>query len=96
MEKRMNSKTSGPSTIFPTPGLRPTETAGTAKPAAKPQTSGAMTTGCCKGITQDQIAERARKIWQAHGCAAGRDQENWLEAEAQLRKELGLRQAPQV
>ena len=39
--------------------------------------------------THQEIAERAKAVWKAHGCAAGRDRENWLEAEAQLRKERG-------
>jgi len=34
------------------------------------------------------IAQRARAIWQAKGCPAGHDEENWLEAEAQLSNEL--------
>jgi hypothetical protein len=38
--------------------------------------------------THDQIAARAREIWQRNGRQAGRDQENWLEAERQLRAEL--------
>ena len=36
--------------------------------------------------THDEIAERAKAIWQAKGCPAGKDEENWREAEAQLRK----------
>jgi hypothetical protein len=39
------------------------------------------------GPTQEQIAIRARQIWQASGCKPGRDKENWLQAEAQLRAE---------
>jgi hypothetical protein len=38
--------------------------------------------------THDQIAARAREIWQRQGRQPGRDQENWLEAERQLRAEL--------
>jgi hypothetical protein len=41
------------------------------------------------GPTQEQIAERAHAIWLQHGCDASRDQANWLEAEAQLKAELG-------
>ena len=37
--------------------------------------------------THDQIADRARAIWQSKGWPAGRDEENWREAEAQLRAE---------
>ncbi len=39
-------------------------------------------------LTQGQIAERARTLWLASGCRSGRDEQNWLEAEAQLRAEL--------
>jgi hypothetical protein len=44
-----------------------------------------------KGIvspSQQQIAERAYKIWLAKGCPAGEDVVHWHEAEAQLM--LGL------
>jgi len=33
----------------------------------------------------DEIACRAYEIWQREGCPAGRDQEHWLRAEAELR-----------
>jgi len=42
-------------------------------------------------FTHEKIAERAKAIWKAKGCPAGRDRENWLEAEAQLRKEMNAR-----
>lgn len=35
-------------------------------------------------IPADQIAEAAYHIWMAEGCPAGRDQDHWLAAEAQL------------
>lgn len=34
--------------------------------------------------TQQQIAERARQIYEESGRIPGRDMENWLAAEAQL------------
>jgi hypothetical protein len=37
--------------------------------------------------SQEQIAERAKSIWMKNGCQSGRDRENWLEAERQLRQE---------
>jgi hypothetical protein len=40
--------------------------------------------------TQEQIAVRARLIWEAKGRKPGQDKENWLEAEAQLKREAGL------
>jgi hypothetical protein len=36
--------------------------------------------------THDEISSRARTLWEAKGHPAGRDEEIWLEAEAQLRK----------
>jgi len=45
-------------------------------------------------LTHRQIAERARAIWLGRGCLAGEDERNWLEAEAQLRQEMGLAKAP--
>jgi hypothetical protein len=40
-------------------------------------------------LTHDLIAERARTIWLERGCSVNRDEENWREAEAQLKTELG-------
>jgi len=42
-------------------------------------------------LTYEQIAERAKAIWQAKGCARGRDEQNWYEAESQLKAELDIR-----
>jgi hypothetical protein len=39
-------------------------------------------------LTHEQVAERARALWLASGCLPGRDEQNWLEAEAQLKAEL--------
>ncbi|MCE5326775.1 MAG: DUF2934 domain-containing protein [Planctomycetaceae bacterium] len=39
-------------------------------------------------LTDDQIAERAKSIWQAKGCKVGQDLENWFEAEQQLKSEM--------
>ncbi len=41
-------------------------------------------------ITHEQIAERARQIWEQHGCPQGEDERNWREAERQLKAELGI------
>ncbi len=38
--------------------------------------------------THEQIEERAKLIWRQNGCPSGQDQENWYEAEAQLKREL--------
>ena len=39
-------------------------------------------------LTHQQIADRARAIWKQKGCPMGQDEKNWLEAEAQLKKEI--------
>jgi hypothetical protein len=39
-------------------------------------------------LTHEQVAERARALWLASGCIPGRDEQNWREAEAQLKAEL--------
>lgn len=41
--------------------------------------------------TAQEIAARAKAIWEASGRKPGRDEQNWLEAERQLRKERGLK-----
>ena len=43
-----------------------------------------------KRLTHEQIAERAKLIWEKRGCIPGEDELNWKEAESQLRKELGI------
>ena len=41
-------------------------------------------------IGHDQIAVRARQLWQEKGCPQGCDEQNWLDAERELREELHL------
>ena len=41
--------------------------------------------------TSQEISARAKAIWEASGRKPGRDEQNWLEAERQLRKERGLK-----
>jgi hypothetical protein len=56
-----------------------------------PKTSTATTT--CRSVTptHEQIADRAKQIWMKGGCQPGRDRENWLAAERQLRDETNRR-----
>ena len=42
-------------------------------------------------LTHQQIAQRAQAIWKAKGCPTGQDEKNWLEAETQLKAEMGVR-----
>ncbi|HNS20863.1 MAG TPA: DUF2934 domain-containing protein [Sedimentisphaerales bacterium] len=51
-----------------------------AKPALAP----------ARTLTHDQIAGRAKKLWQQHGCPQGKDDYIWHEAERQLKRELGM------
>jgi hypothetical protein len=39
-------------------------------------------------ITREQVAQRAHEIWVKNGCKHGQDEQNWLEAERQLKAEL--------
>jgi len=41
-------------------------------------------------LSHERIAERARAIWEERGCLPDRDEENWRDAEAQLKTELGM------
>ena len=41
--------------------------------------------------THKQIEDRAREIWHRKGCPSGQDEQNWVEAEAQLKKEMGIK-----
>jgi len=52
---------------------------------------GTATTSQPAGPTQEQIAQRAHEIWIRHGCPFGEDRENWFEAEAELKREMGVR-----
>lgn len=40
--------------------------------------------------TYEQIAERARNIWQDRGCPTNQDEQIWYEAENQLKRELSM------
>ena len=57
--------------------------------AVKEVSSGEKNMSTC--LTQKQIEERAMAIWQKKGCPAGQDEQNWLEAERQLKEELGVK-----
>jgi len=41
-------------------------------------------------LTHDQIAQRAKQIWERNGRLPGHDEQNWLEAERELRAELNV------
>jgi hypothetical protein len=58
--------------------------------AAPPRRAGAKKQPATAGpkITHDQIARRAHEIWVKRGCRPGLDQDDWFEAERQLKAEL--------
>lgn len=58
----------------------------TMAPPRRADTKSQSTTG--PKITHDQIARRAHELWVKRGCKHGQDQENWFEAERQLKAEL--------
>ncbi len=41
-------------------------------------------------LTHDQIADRARAIWEQRGRPQGQDEKIWHEAEDQLKREIGM------
>jgi len=41
-------------------------------------------------LTHDQIADRARAIWEQRGHPQGEDEKIWHEAEDQLKREIGM------
>jgi hypothetical protein len=51
---------------------------------------GATTTAVstAKMPTREQVAKRAHEIWVKNGCRHGQDEQNWLEAERQLKAEM--------
>lgn len=42
-------------------------------------------------ITEEIIRKRSYEIWKREGCPAGRDLENWLRAEMELKSEFCMR-----
>jgi hypothetical protein len=61
-----------------------------AKKGRKQSKAAAMRSGQAIALTHQQIQERARDIWLKSGCLPGRDDDNWREAETQLKAELGI------
>ncbi len=65
-----------------------TATATVSQPTAVKTTQGSC---CSKTPTYEQIAQRAKEIWTKKGCLPGQDEQNWLEAERQLKAEMAGR-----
>ncbi len=60
---------------------------GAATATLRPPTTKAETTTTVKP-TREQIAKRAHEIWVKNGCKHGQDEQNWFEAERQLKAEM--------
>lgn len=56
--------------------------------ALRPAGSQAPAAASAAKITREQIAKRAHEIWVKNGCKHGQDEQNWLEAERQLKAEM--------
>ena len=71
-------------------GKRETEPSSSTRPrkAASPES---QATTASKPPTHDEIAARAVQIYTKKGRPEGRDMENWLEAEAELHRERGIK-----
>jgi hypothetical protein len=90
--KRGKGSTAGTKTSQPKSGGKvvPLRTTGKSKSQAVTASSASTTARPASGPTHEQIAQRAEAIWRKRGCPAGQDAQNWHEAEAQLRAELGI------
>jgi hypothetical protein len=64
---------------------KPAPTTPTGTPARSSTPTGQQHYG---GIPHDRIAKRAYEKWCQHGCPHGTHQQDWLEAEAELRAEM--------
>jgi len=70
------------------PAKTPTMTNAGARTAAENRSRSSLATPPTD-LDPEKVAQRAKAIWQNKGCPRGRDEENWLEAEAQLKQETG-------
>ena len=89
MAKKSLRKTTGKKVEFPganTGRACASKALGPSTP--KRAAAGSAACGSIVMPTREQISARARAIWEAKGCVQGQDEQNWQEAEAQLRAEL--------
>jgi Protein of unknown function (DUF2934) len=73
----------------PSPGTQPSQVG----------KSSSMTSGTgmgSSGIPHERIAQRAYEKWCQRGFQHGRDQQDWQEAEAELRAEMAGGRGPQA
>jgi hypothetical protein len=60
---------------------------GAGRPAGVAVSGPSAATATLAAPTREQIALRARVIWEQRGCPQGQDEQIWLEAERQLKEE---------
>lgn len=65
----------------------PAKKAAPAKKKSAPKKKAPAKASKRPALTEDQIRQRAREIWLDSGRPSGQDEQNWLEAERQLRTE---------
>lgn len=53
--------------------------------------SGAGKSHTSPAPSHKQTEDRAKEIWRRKGCPVGQDEQIWLEAEAQLKKEMSTK-----
>lgn len=67
----------------PAPAPRPSRGASVIPPPRKTEVHRLLTVPR-PAPTREQVAARAYELWLQSGCLAGRDAENWLQAEREL------------
>lgn len=60
----------------------------TKSPGKAPGTPKPARAGSLPVLSHEQIAKRAQAIWEKKGRPCGQDEQNWLQAETELRTEL--------
>lgn len=81
---------SNPKAASATTANRETDPSTASRPR-KAASSESQTTTASKPPTHEEIAARAYQIYTKKGRPDGRDTENWLEAEAELHRERGIK-----
>lgn len=66
---------------------RPSEAGAASSAYSLKKEGGATVSGAQRAPGHEEIAARAKAIWLAKGCPEGKDDENWREAETQLKAE---------
>jgi Protein of unknown function (DUF2934) len=57
--------------------------------ATAPQTGKGTQASSTTQVCQDRVAARAYQKWMQKGCPQGSDKQDWAEAEAEIKAEMG-------